>query len=118
MSTITTHTIQIDGEFIQITIETKPYFRNDTLQPIYIYSTVHTALDTNTNTNTNINTNTNKTIITYYIRGISNKIYTTINNFYIFDILKKNYKTLLPDIDYLDKQFQNANTTTPTTHTN
>ena len=101
MSTITTHTIQVDGEFIQITIEKKPYFRNDTLQPIYIYNTIYTTQ--NTNSNTNSNTTTNNNIITYYTSGSPNKIYSIINNFYIFDILKKNYKTLLPDFDYLDK---------------
>ena len=87
MSKINTSYIQVDHKDLQITIQIKPYFRNDTLQPIYIYDTV----DENSSVNCNI--------ITYYIRGISNQIYTVINNYYIYNILKKNYNSLLPDIN-------------------
>jgi hypothetical protein len=85
---MSTHTIEIDGKNIEISIEVKPYFRNETLQPIYIYRIPNNNSETSH-------------IITYFIRGISNNILTVIGNYNIFDILNKNYKTLLPDFSFL-----------------
>jgi len=92
MSIIKNYNIIVDEEAIEISIETKPYFRNDTLQPIYIYKIDGNLIDNNNNTNN---------IITYYIRGISNKIYTVIDNYHIFNILNEKYQSLLPNFNFL-----------------
>ena len=117
MSKITSHYIQVDEKQIQITIQVKPYFNNDTLQPIYIYDVVKIGYTVNEDivnediknkdivnedivneNNLNGKTSIYGNIITYYIRGASNQIYTVINNYYLFHILKKKYTSLLPDI--------------------
>jgi len=97
MSTIAFHNIQVDGENIKISIESKAYYRNDTLQPIYIYRVVNDAANDTEYTNIV----GKSSIITYFIRGISNNILTVIGNYHIFNILNKNYKTLLPDFSFL-----------------
>ena len=101
MSTIAFHNIQVDGENIKISIETKPYYRNDTLQPIYIYRVVNDVTNDVANEPEYTNIVGKSSIITYFIRGISNNILTVIGNYHIFDILNKNYKTLLPDFSFL-----------------